>query len=133
MTSATGSRLITAPADRIHALLLQPRRLPDWNPAFLSLTGPEEALLDQDYQLRTLPDLRGTFRYTEISPHRIRMEWTVPGMHENCEWILHDKGATTEVVHSVQRTGPLAAVLRHTLDTLPTLRLDRLTDTAAGQ
>ncbi|SHN28793.1 hypothetical protein [Actinacidiphila paucisporea] len=61
------------------------------------------------------------------------MEWTVPGMHEQGEWTLRDKGSATEVLHSVQRTGPLAAVLRHTLDTLPTLRLDRLTDTAVGR
>lgn len=130
MTStATGTRTVPATRAQVLALLLDPQRLPDWNPAFLSMSGPRQAALGQDYELRTLPNLRGTFRYTLIAQDRVHMEWTVPGMSERCEWTLHETGAGTRVDHAVTRSGPLAAVLRHALATLPGLRLDRLAET----
>ncbi|WUH93553.1 SRPBCC family protein [Streptomyces sp. NBC_00433] len=132
MTStATGTRTVPATPDQVRALLLDPLKLPAWNPAFLSVAGPRTAAAGQDYDLRTLPNLHGALRYTEITRDRIRMEWTVPGMREQCEWVLHDAGgAGTRVDHAVTRSGPFAAVLRHALADLPGLRLDRLAETA---
>ncbi|WP_327291159.1 SRPBCC family protein [Streptomyces sp. NBC_01198] len=130
MTStATGARTVPFSRAQVHALLLDALRLPEWNPAFLAIAGSRTPTVGEDYDLRTLPNLRGTFRYTEITADRVRMEWTVPGMREHCEWVLRDTGTGTRVDHAVTRSGPLAAVLRHSLADLPGLRLDRLAET----
>lgn len=126
MTADTGMRLIPADIERIRDVLLDPLELPAWNPAFLDLRGPRDAVEDQEYALTALRGLRGTFAYTHIGPTTIAMTWQVPGMRERCTWTLLAEPAGTVVTHELSRTGPVAAMLRHALSGLSDLRLERL-------
>ncbi|WP_165974786.1 hypothetical protein [Nonomuraea deserti] len=49
MTHQRATRYLNAPLDRIRHALLDPRALPEWNPAFRSLTGPAHATAGTPY------------------------------------------------------------------------------------
>lgn len=128
MSTATSSLVIDAARDRIHDALTAAPQLPEWNPAFLHVDGPARPTVGADYALRAIRGMRGTLTYAHISPHTITMMWTVPLLTEVGTWHLAaDSSPTrTHVTHTVERRGPLAALLWHTLDGLPVLRLERL-------
>ncbi len=128
MRTATGSALIPASIDEILGTLLDATRLPEWNPAFVSVRGPATAERGSVYELRAIKALRGEFRYSHVSRNRVETRWDVPGLAEVASWDLGDSdGSRTLVTHAVSRTGPLGALLAGTLESLPKLRLDRLT------
>ena len=128
-----GSRTIAAPAELVRSILLRPLALPEWNPAFLAIGGSDDATIGHAHPLTVTGGLRGEFRYIAIEPDRVDMEWNVPGMLERCSWMLQPERGGTRVSHEVQRTGPLAIVFRSQTETLPGLRLDRLSDVATGR
>lgn len=130
MNTDTSTRLIDAEPAMVRAILLQPLRLPEWNPAFVELRGPHDAEENRSYELTGIRGLRGTFRYSSIRPDFIQMDWTVPGMHETSAWELVPNGRGTTVIHTVGRSGPLALLLAHALSGLAQLRLERLAHVA---
>lgn len=130
---SAGSRTIAAPAEFVRGILLRPLALPSWNPAFLAIGGGADAAIGHPHSLTVTGGLRGEFRYIAIEPDRVDMEWNVPGMLERCSWVLEPDHGGTRVSHEVQRTGPLAIVFRSQTETLPRLRLDRLSDVATGR
>lgn len=134
MKSATLSTLIEAPSVRIHEVLLAAPQLPEWNPAFRTVAGIESAGPGERYKLEIIRGLRGTLHYPRITAEAVMMEWEVPGMWELGTWSLESDGSSvrTRVTHTVQRSGPLAAILSGALDTLPSLRLERLAQHLAG-
>lgn len=128
-----GSRTIAAPAELVRGILLRPRALPEWNPAFLAIGGSADAAIGHAHSLTVTGGLCGEFRYTAIEPERVEMEWNVPGMLERCSWVLEPERGGTRVSHEVQRTGPLAILFRSQTQTLPRLRLNRLSDVATSR
>jgi uncharacterized protein YndB with AHSA1/START domain len=128
-----GSRIIAAPAELVRGILLRPLALPEWNPAFLAIAGSADAAIGHVHSLTVAGGLRGEFRYTAIEPDRVDMMWNVPGMLERCSWVLEPERRGTRVSHEVRRTGPLAIVLRSQTQTLPRLRLNRLSDVATSR
>ena len=132
--TATLSRDITADIATVTVLLLSPRTIPDWNPAFKSITGPDSAIVGHAYDLVAIRGLTGRFYYDAVTESQIDMRWTVAGMLERCTWQLTPlAGSRTQVSHTVSRSGPLATLLRHTLDDLPALRLERLAQRASAE
>lgn len=131
MNTDVSIRLIDAEPTTVRAILLEPLRLPEWNPAFVELRGPETAEENIGYGLTGIRGLRGTFQYSSIRPDFIQMDWTVPGMRETSAWQLAPSGRGTTVTHTVGRSGSLALLLAHTLSGLAQLRLERLAHVAS--
>lgn len=127
--------LIHAPAAPavVHAILLDPARIPEWNPAFLALAGSEQAAVGVDYPILVRPGLRGSFRYRAIGEGRIETEWSVPGFREVAEWEIAAAGTGTIIRHRFGHSGPLAHALRHAFRGVAGLRLERLAERAAGR
>jgi hypothetical protein len=115
--------VIPADPDRIRAILLDPRALPSWNEAFLSVDGPARPAVGQRYALRVRPGLPGELHYTVVAPDRIEVTWHVPGFREVGEWTISPEG---QVTHTFEQTGPLATVLRPVYRNIATIRLARL-------
>ncbi|MEV7693570.1 SRPBCC family protein [Microbacterium sp. NPDC089189] len=133
MSRAHGAADIDAPLAVVREALLAAPRLPEWNPAFVRVAGAARATLGSVYEVEVIRGLRGTLTYTEVEEHRIAFSWRVPMLSEQGIWELRPRGrAGTAVAHTVERQGALAAVLAHTLRTLPRLRLERLAEHTRG-
>lgn len=117
----------TIPASHaaIRHVLLDALALPEWNEAFLSIDGPDEANVGTRYALRVRPGLTGELQYTVIEPDRIEITWQVPGFREVGIWTVT---ADSQVTHTFEQTGPLATVLRPAYRNVATIRLARLTN-----
>ncbi|KID29114.1 hypothetical protein HQ32_03401 [Prauserella sp. Am3] len=63
MATATQSALIDAPVERLRTTLLDAPRLPEWNPAFVRVTGPPLASRGARYELEVIRGLRGDLTY----------------------------------------------------------------------
>lgn len=118
-------RLLSASPHEIRAVLLDPLRLPDWNPAFATISGPAEAGIGRDYRI-TARGLPGEFSYTAIEPLTVGWTWRVPGFVEVGTWTMTANGSSTSVRHEFVHSGPLATVLRRAYRGVADLRLDRL-------
>lgn len=59
MTAQQAELTVPASADDVRRVLLDPLALPDWNEAFLSLSGPAEPVVGQSYRIRVRPGLTG--------------------------------------------------------------------------
>ncbi|MEI8410357.1 MULTISPECIES: SRPBCC family protein [unclassified Kribbella] len=114
----------TIPASQaaIRHVLLDALALPEWNEAFLAIEGPHDG---DHYALRVRPGLTGELQYTVIEPDRIEITWQVPGFREVGTWTVT---ADSQVTHTFEQTGPLAAVLRPAYRNVATIRLARLTN-----
>lgn len=112
----------------IRSVLLKPRRIPDWNPAFLSLTGPESAMVGVAYPITVRGGLSGTFSYADIAERRIGWTWRVPGLYEVGAWRLTPTDDGTLVHHELTHEGALARILRSAFDGVVHLRLNRLAE-----
>lgn len=132
MNTDTSTRSIDAEPTTVRAILLDPVRLPEWNPAFVELAGPREAQENVAYALTGIRGLRGSFRYSLIAPDTIVMKWNVPGLHETSVWQTASAFGSTVVTHDVSRSGPLARLLANTLSGLADLRLSRLSQVASS-
>jgi uncharacterized protein YndB with AHSA1/START domain len=122
------TRIIPADPHRIRAVLLDPRALPLWNDAFLSVDGPAHPAVGQQYALRVRPGLNGRLEYTAIESDRIEMRWEAPGFHEAGTWAI---GESRLVEHAFTQAGPLAALLRTAYRGIAAVRLDRLAERVA--
>lgn len=132
MTIQRATRLLRAPLTRIRHALLDPRALPEWNPALRSLRGPSHAVTGTSYPITVKGGLSGTWEYTRIDDRDIDMTWRVPGFLESGTWQLDRHGDGTIVTHEFRHEGPLARVLREAYRGAAELRLDRLSQRTAG-
>lgn len=103
MKTATLSVRVEAPIERVHAVLLAAPRLPEWNPAFTTVTGAESATPGERYDLEAIRGLRGSLHYPRITAAEIIMTWHVAGMTETGTWELASEGPgrSTIVTHTV--------------------------------
>jgi len=88
MNEQSATRLVGAPLQRIRSILLTPTALPQWNPAFRSVSGPATVQVGHRYALTALAGLRGHLAYTSIGQHEITAHIEVPGMREDGWWRL---------------------------------------------
>jgi hypothetical protein len=114
---------IAADRDAIRAVLLDVLALPEWNEAFVSVSGPPVPAVGTTYTLHVRPGLSGRLEYGAIEPDRIEIHWHVPGFRETGVWTLGDSGLVT---HTFTHSGPLAAVLKPAYRGIAEVRLDRL-------
>ncbi|TCC52553.1 hypothetical protein E0H75_01960 [Kribbella capetownensis] len=116
---------LSIPADRdtIRAVLLDVLALPEWNEAFVSLSGPAVPTVGTPYTLQVRPGLSGRLEYAAIEPDRIEIHWQVPGFRESGIWTIADSG---QVTHTFTQSGPLAAVLKPAYRGIAHVRLNRL-------
>lgn len=84
----------------MRAVLLAPLSLPDWNPAFLGISGRTEAEVGAEYLITVRPGLAGTFTYTAITDSRFGFSWKMSGFNEDAIWDLTQDGSGTQVTHS---------------------------------
>lgn len=126
MSIQHADQVMTDNADAVRRVLLDPLALPDWNPAFLSVDGPERATLGTEYRIRVRPGLTGTLTYTSVDADRIDITWQVPAFRETSSWTLRALPAGTLVGHEFEHAGALAAVLEGAYQGVARLRLQRL-------
>jgi hypothetical protein len=126
MTERSAELFVDATLPQVRAVLLDVLALPDWNPAFTNIEGPQTATVEAHYRLKVRPGLRGCFTYDAIEPTRIGMSWHVPGFSETGSWHLLGHGTRTLVRHDFRHAGPLAAALRGAYRGVGELRLQRL-------
>ena len=127
-TMSTEHAMLPVPATAVdvHRILLDPRALPDWNPAFNAVVGPPTPQPGVSYAIRVRPGLTGTLEYTTITPHLVEITWQVPGFRETGSWTVEQQGASTVVSHEFRHSGPLASALRRNYRGVAALRLQRL-------
>jgi uncharacterized protein YndB with AHSA1/START domain len=133
MTSQRATRLINAPLSQVRDALLDPRALPEWNPAFRTVAGPVGAATGVSYPITVRGGLTGAWQYATIEDQRIDTTWRVPGFHENGTWRFERHGPDTLVTHEFRHEGPLARLLSNAYRGVAELRLDRLAQRAAGR
>jgi hypothetical protein len=117
------TRTIAADRDAIRAVLLDVLALPEWNEAFVSLSGPSVPAVGMPYQLQVRPGLSGRLEYAAIEPDRVEIHWQVPGFRETGVWTISDSG---QVTHTFTQSGPLATLLKPAYRGIAQVRLDRL-------
>jgi uncharacterized protein YndB with AHSA1/START domain len=132
VTSQQATRLINAPLAQIREALLDPRALPEWNPAFRTVDGPAEAATGVSYPITVRGGLSGNWQYTTIDDQRIDTTWRVPGFHETGTWRFEARGEGTLVTHEFRHQGPLASLLSNAYRGVAELRLDRLSQRSGG-
>ena len=130
MNTLSSYILIAAPPHVVRQILLEPTALAEWNPAFMSVQGPEHANIAQRYPIQVRGGLTGHWEYRSISEEVIEGYWEVPGLTETNTWELRPYGSGTHVTHSFQHRGALAALLRPAFANVAQLRLSRLAQRA---
>jgi len=126
MSTTASHILIPAPVRTVRQILLEPTALAEWNPAFLSVGGPPDALVGRRHPLVARGGLRGHWEYRTIGEDLIVGAWEVPGLAETNSWSVLPHGEGTHVTHSFTHRGSLAALLRPAFAGVADLRLDRL-------
>lgn len=130
MNTASSHILIPAPVHVVRQILLEPTSLADWNPAFLSVRGPAEAIVGERYPLTGRGGLRGHWEYRAIGETLIEGYWEVPGLSETNTWRVLPHGNGTHVTHSFTNQGALATLLAPAFSNVADLRLGRLAERA---
>jgi hypothetical protein len=124
----TGSRMIKATGTTIANILADIRRLPEWNPAILSVpTDDSTAIAQKEYSIRAKLPGSPTMTYEEVS--RGQIIWRLDGFqaHETGTWkLVPVTEQITEVTHIITHRGALFRVLAGAFHNVPGLRLDRL-------
>lgn len=121
------SASVTVPASRSDILdtLLDATHLPDWNPAFTSVTPSS----DGAWHVQALGVLGGTLNYVTDAGSDLAMNITIPGLYEHSTWQLEELGNGTRVTHRVTQKGPLTRIIGHSEASLvPGKRLSRLAE-----
>ena len=127
MTEQPENILIQTNARDVSDVLLQVAQLPQWNPAFLSITGSPTAHIGEPHPIRVRGGLPGQFQYDLINPERVESSWQVPGLRETNLWQLHlAADQSTVVTHDFAQSGPLAALPRPSTGRVARRRLVRL-------
>ena len=130
MNTAEAHILVPAPLRTVRQILLEPTALAEWNPAFLSVGGPEAAIVGRRHPLTARGGLTGHWEYRSIGEHHIEACWEVPGLTETNSWYLAPHDGGTRVTHSFTNRGALATLLRPAFTGVAELRLDRLSERA---
>jgi hypothetical protein len=133
MSTVSGEIRIAAPPGVVRRILLEPRQLADWNPAFLSIRGPYEALVGQHYPIMARGGFTGNWEYVNIADERVEGRWEVPGLRETNVWEFRQHGSGTRVTHSFTHGGGLALLLRPAFSNVAELRLQRLAERAQAR
>ncbi len=133
MNTLSSYILISAPPPVVRQILLEPTALAEWNPAFLSVQGPDLAITQQRYPIQVRGGLSGHWEYRKITDDVIEGYWEVPGLTETNTWELRPYGTGTHVTHSFQHRGAVAALLRPAFANVAELRLSRLAQRAHGR
>ena len=124
----TGSRMIKATSTTIANILADIRRLPEWNPAILSVTTDDStAVAEKEYSIRAKLPGSPTITYDEVS--RGQIIWRLDGFqaHETGTWkLVPVTEQMTEVTHIITHSGAVFRVLAGAFQSVPGLRLDRL-------
>lgn len=124
----TGSRMIKATSTTIANILADIRRLPEWNPAILSVTTDDPtAVAEKEYSIRARLPGFPTITYDEVS--RGQIIWRLDGFqaHETGTWkLVPVTEQMTEVTHIITHRGAVFRVLAGAFQGVPGLRLDRL-------
>jgi hypothetical protein len=122
------SRVINASRATIANILADIRRLPEWNPAILSVTAIDpRALVGKPYPIRAKLPGSPTITYEHVSTDSV--VWRLDGLqaHETGAWNLVSVGDhKTKVTHAITHSGAIFRVLAGAFRTVPGLRLDRL-------
>src|SRR5262245_38661353 len=119
---------VAAPIAMVRHVLLSPLELPNWNPAFRRLTGPQNPTLGDRYQLSVRSRLTGHVWYAASGATHIETRWKVPGLAEDASWDLNAHDRTTMVTHRFQHTGQLTPLLERAFSGVGDRRLGRLAD-----
>ncbi|TFD09393.1 SRPBCC family protein [Cryobacterium sp. TMT1-66-1] len=124
----TGIRMIKATSTTIANILADIRRLPEWNPAILSVTTDDPtAVAEKEYSIRAKLPGSPTITYDEVS--RGQIIWRLDGFqaHETGTWkLVPVTEQMTEVTHIITHRGAVSRVLAGAFQSVPGLRLDRL-------
>lgn len=124
----SGSRVINASRATIANILADIRRLPEWNPAILSVTAVDPvALIGKPYPIRAKLPGSPTITYEQVSTDCV--VWRLDGLqaHETGTWrLVSVAGHTTKVTHTITHSGTIFRLLTGAFRTVPGLRLDRL-------
>ncbi|TFD63208.1 hypothetical protein E3T39_00410 [Cryobacterium suzukii] len=124
----TGSRMIKAASTTIANILADIRRLPEWNPAILSVTTDDStAVVEKKYSVRAKLPGSTTIAYDAVS--RDQIIWRLDGFHahETGTWkLVPVNDQMTEVTHAITHSGAVFLVLAGAFQSVPGLRLDRL-------
>ncbi|MSS45335.1 hypothetical protein FYJ43_04605 [Cutibacterium sp. WCA-380-WT-3A] len=121
------SATITVAASRAAILnvLLDATHLPDWNPAFTSVTPAN----DGAWHVRALGILSGTLTYSTSSDADLVMSIVIPGLSERSTWTITKLSGGATVTHRVVQEGVLTRVIGSSEASLvPGKRLSRLAD-----
>lgn len=121
------SATITVAASRADILdvLLDATHLPDWNPAFTSVTPASNG----SWHVRALGILPGTLTYSTYSDADLAMNIVIPGLSEHSTWMIKDFPGWARVTHRVVQEGALTRVIGSAEASLvPGKRLSRLAD-----
>ena len=123
-----GSRVINASRATIANILADIRRLPEWNPAILSVTaGDPVALIGNHYPIRAKLPGSPTITYEQVSTDCV--VWRLDGLqaHETGTWkLVSVADHKTKVTHTITHSGAIFRMLTGAFRTVPGLRLDRL-------
>ena len=123
-----GSRVINASRATIANILADIRRLPEWNPAILSVTAVDPvALIGNRYPIRAKLPGSPTITYEQVSTDCV--VWRLDGLqaHETGAWKLVSLAdQETEVTHTIAHSGAIFRMLAGAFLSVPGLRLDRL-------
>ena len=116
-------------ASRITEVLRAAVRLPEWNPAFSSVTTASGAA----YRVHALGGLlKGTLEYLDDA-RGVAMLITLPGLREESTWVLEESGSGTRVTHRVRQQGTLVPLIgAQEAAMVPHKRLARLRSHLSG-
>ena len=116
-----GSRMIKATTANIANILADVRRLPEWNPAILSVTTDDPTAVPQKkYLIQAKLPGSATLTYEEVS--RGQIVWRLDGFqaHETGTWKLAAvTEQVTEVTHIITHSGAFLRVLVSAFHAVP--------------
>jgi hypothetical protein len=122
---------IDAPASDILEILLAAAALPEWNPAFSSVSAKGPATVGRPTPIRVRGSLRGEMVYDRISDSEIATTMRIPGLTERGTWQLTEIPAGTTVTHAFTQSGVLAELLEPSTRDVAGLRVHRLRERIA--
>ena len=121
---------VTASRSEILDVLVDATHLPDWNPAFTSVTPAS----DGTWHVRALGVLPGTLAYATDGGSDLAMNIAIPGLSERSTWEITEFPGGSRVTHRVVQEGALTRVIGSGEASLvPGKRLSRLADYLAGK
>ena len=122
---------INAPASDIFAILLDAAALPEWNPAFSSVSAKVPVSVGQRIPIRVRGFLRGELVYERINDTEVATTMRIPGLTEVGTWQLAMVPGGTTVTHAFTQSGALAELLEPSTRDVASLRVNWLRERLA--